>query len=153
MMQRIGPVNAAVYLQEAPGSWGVGAYVNYQWQDQDIMPMLKRLGEVIGPGMKDEHGLVRFDDTTEFAASEGDEMSLLEGSEIAAFACHRGDECIAVFTLFRESEVGFEDEHAAALDVMRTIVAEQMSRILRVHRRNAMEWPDEPTGDSYGKAA
>ena len=117
------------------------------------MPMLKRLGEVIGPGMKDEHGLVRFDDTTEFAASEGDEMSLLEGSEIAAFACHRGDECIAVFTLFRESEVGFEDEHAAALDVMRTIVAEQMSRILRVHRRNAMEWPDEPTGDSYGKAA
>jgi len=153
MMQRIGPVNAAVYLQEAPGSWGVGAYVNYQWQDQDIMPMLKRLGEVIGPGMKDEHGLVRFDDTTEFAASEGDEMSLLEGSEIAAFACHRGDECIAVFTLFRESEVGFEDEHAAALDVMRTIVAEQMSRILRVHRRNAMEWPDEPTGDNYGKAA
>jgi DNA-binding response OmpR family regulator len=153
MMQRIGPVNAAVYLQEAPGSWGIGAYVNYQWQDQDIMPMLKRLGEVVGPGMKNEQGLVRFDDTTEFAASEGDEMSLLQSSEIAAFACHRGDECLAVFTLFRESEVGFEDEHAAALDVMRTIVAEQMSRILRVHRRNAMEWPDEPTGDSYGKAA
>lgn len=153
MMQRIGPVNAAVYLQESPGSWGVGAYVNYQWQDRDIMPMLRRLGEVIGPGMADEHGLVRFDDAGEFAASEGGEMSLLEGSEIAAFACHRDNECLAVFTLFRESELGFEDDHAAALDVMRTIVAEQMSRILRVHRRNTIEWPDEPSGDSFGKAA
>ncbi|MCH2135368.1 MAG: hypothetical protein MK101_02170 [Phycisphaerales bacterium] len=152
MMQRIGPVNAAVYLQEAPGTWGVGAYVNYQWQDRDIMPMLKRLGDVVGPGMAKEHGLVRFDDAGEFAASEGGDMSLLEGSEIAAFSCHRGDDCLAVFTLFRESEEGFEDEHAAALDVMRTIVGEQMARILRVHRRNTCEWPDEPSGDASGDA-
>ena len=153
MMQRIGPINAAVFLQESPGKWGVGAYVNYQWQDQDIMPMLSRLGQVLGPGMADERGLVRFDDASEFAASEGGDMELLDGSEVAAFSCHRGDECLAVFTLLRDAEEGFDDEHAASIDVMRTIVAEQLSRILRVHRRNANQWPDEPSDENWGMAA
>ncbi len=153
MMKQVGPVNACVYLQQAPGTWGVGAYVNYQWQDRDIMPVLNRLGDVLGPGMADERGLVRFDDASEFAESEGGEMSLLSDAEIAAFACHRGDECLAVFTLFRDADEGFADDDAAAIDVMRTIVAEQMSRILRVHRRNAFQWPDETSGDTWGKAA
>ena len=153
MMKRIGPVNAAVYLQESPGKWGIGAYVNYQWQDRDIMPVLTRLGDLLGPGMVDEHGLVRFDDASEFAESEGGDMEVLADCEIAAFACHRNDECLAVFTLFRNAEDGFDDSHAAAIDVMRTIVGEQMARILRVHRRNAFQWPDEPANDAWGKAA
>jgi DNA-binding response OmpR family regulator len=153
MMQRIGPINAVVFLQESPDNWGVGAYVNYQWQDRDIMPMLTRLGQIIGPGMAAEHGLVRFDDASEFAAAEGGDMELLNGTEVAAFSCHRGDECLAVFTLFRDAEEGFDDEHAASIDVMRTIVGEQMSRILRVHRRNSSQWPEEPSDDSWGMAA
>jgi len=153
ILQKIGPTNAVVYLKEGEGQYGVGAYVNYQWQESDLMPMLNDLGDIMCRPMSTERDLVRFDDTNEFADQIGGTLAQLEGSQLVSFACHRGDDCLAVFVLFRDSGVGFDAKHATSLDVLRTIIAEQLSRIIRIHKRSKPEWPDEPAGDSWDIAA
>lgn len=153
VLKKIGPTNAAVYLQEAPDNYGVGAYVNYQWQDRDIMPLLRIMGTVLGKGMSSETDLVRFDDTDEFAEAFGDDASILEHSQMTAFSCMRGEECLAIFVLFRDASTPFTDEHATTLGVLREIITEQLSRIVRIHKRSADEWPEEPSDDGWNLAA
>jgi ActR/RegA family two-component response regulator len=153
ILKRIGPTNAVVYLREGDTKYGVGAYVNYQWQDEDLMPMLTDLGGIICEPMSSERDLVQFNDTAEFANAAGGNMQKLAGSEVASFACHNGDECMAVFALFRDADTGFDDEHAATLDVLRAMIAEQLSRIVRIHKRSRPEWPDEPADEGWDLAA
>jgi DNA-binding response OmpR family regulator len=153
ILKRIGPTNAVVYLKEGDDQYGVGAYVNYQWQDKDLMPMLHDLGDVVCKPMSNENDLIRFEDTSEFANTAGGSMKMIEGADMAAFSCHRGEECLAVFVLFRDAEVGFDDQHATTLDVLRTIITEQLSQIIRVHKRSRPEWPDEPADDGWNLAA
>lgn len=153
ILKRIGPTNAVVYLKEGDDQYGVGAYVNYQWQDEDLMPMLRELGNVVCKPMSDERDLIRFEDTNEFASQDGGLMKMLAGSDVSAFSCHRGDECLAVFVLFRDAEVGFNDQHAATLDVLRSLIAKQLSQIIRIHKRSRPEWPDEPADEGWNLAA
>lgn len=156
ILKKIGPTNAVVYLQEAPGQYGVGAYVNYQWPDRDLMPTLHVLGDTLCASMTHERSLVRFDDAQAFAAAKGDDAAMLDGSQVVAFSCHRGDtqdECLAIFALFRDASQGFADEHAETLDVLRKIASEQLARIIRVHHRSRPEWPDEPTQQDWDIAA
>jgi len=154
ILKRIGPTNAAVYVRDASNdSYSVGAYVNYQWQDQDLMPMLNELGDVICSPMSDERDLIRFDDTAEFAERAGGHLAQLAETDAASFACHRDDECLAVFVLFRDKSVGFTDDQASTLDVLRMVIAEQLSQIVRVHKRSTCEWPDEPADEGWDLAA
>ena len=153
VLKKLGPTNAVVFLQEAPGQYGVGAYVNYQWPNRDIMPTLRLLGSTLCPSMSTERELVRFDDASEFAAASGEDAKLLNGSQVVAFSCFRGDECLAVFTLFRDAENGFGDDDAEMLDVLGQIIAEQLTRIIRVHQRSRPEWPSEPSEGDWDIAA
>ena len=154
ILKKIGPTNAVVYLKEGDKQYGVGAYVNFQWQDTDLMPMLRELGDLVCPAMATEHELVRFDDTSELASELGGDLGMLRGSQLASFSCHRDDEeCMAVFVLFRAADTGFSPEDATTLDVLRTIIAEQLSQIIRVHKRSKPEWPDEPAEDGWGDLA
>ena len=153
ILKRIGPTNAVVFLREGDDEYGVGAYVNYQWQDEDLMPMLNSLGGILCGPMSTERDLIRFNDTAEFASAAGGDMKKLAGSEVAAFSCHNGDECMAVFALFRDADTGFDDQHASTLDVLRGMIAEQLSRIIRIHKRSRPEWPDEPADEGWDLAA
>ncbi|MDP6601123.1 MAG: hypothetical protein QGH76_02370 [Phycisphaerales bacterium] len=153
ILKKLGPTNAVVYLKEGDNQYGVGAYVNFQWQDTDLMPMLADLGKLVCPAMSTEHELVRFDDTSELASEVGGTLSMLSDSQLASFSCHRDDECMAVFVLFRDADTGFSPEHATTLDVLRTIISEQLAQIIRVHKRSKPEWPDEPAEDSWGDLA
>jgi FixJ family two-component response regulator len=153
ILKKIGPTNAVVYLKEGNQKYGVGAYVNYQWQDTDLMPMLQELGDLMCPAMSTEHELIRFDDTEELAGSAGGPLSKLSGSQLTAFSCHRDDECMAVFSLFRDEDKGFTEEDATTLDMLRTLISTQLAQIIRVHKRSKPEWPDEPSEDNWGNLA
>mgnify|MGYP002633006293 FL=1 len=153
ILKKIGPTNAVVYLKEGNQKFGVGAYVNYQWQDTDLMPVLQELGDLMCPSMSTEHELVQFNDTEELAREVGGHLSKLSGSQLAAFSCHQDDECMAVFALFRDEDKGFTEEDATTLDVLRTLISSQLAQIIRVHKRSKPEWPDEPSEDSWGDLA
>jgi hypothetical protein len=148
ILGKTGPTNGVVYLREAEAEFGIGAFVNYEWQDRNIMPSLEALGHLVCEPMEREPGLMKFEDAESFARSKGVDPDLFDKGEIVAFSCHRNTDCLAVVVLFRDKEHPFTDEVAGMLDALRDILAEQLGRILRVHKRSTFEWPEQGTDDS-----
>jgi DNA-binding response OmpR family regulator len=148
MLKKVGPTNGVVYLREAEGSYGIGAFVNYEWQDRNILPSLECLGGTLCSPMQGESGLMKFEDTSDFARCEGVDEAIFTDSEVVAFSCNWQGTCLAVITLFRNAKTPFTDEMASMLDALREILAEQLGRILRVHKRSMLEWPEDSCDDS-----
>ena len=72
---------------------------------------------------------------------------------IAVAAGKRLDECGGIIVLFRSRSIPFDEASERTVDALRSIFAEQISSILRVHRRALPVWPDEAIGgedDDYG---
>ncbi len=148
ILKKVGPTNGVVHLREAEGEYGIGAFVNYEWQDRNIMPSLEKLGELLCGPMQSEDSLMKFEDAESFARQEGVDAALFEDSEIVSFTCNRNGTCLAIVTLFRSSSTPFTDEMAGMLDALRDILAEQLGRILRVYKRSTSEWPVESEDES-----
>ena len=148
ILKKVGPTNGVVHLRETEGEYGIGAFVNYEWQDRNIMPSLERLGDMLCGPMQQEDALMKFEDADSFAKQDGVDSSLFEDSEVVSFTCNSGDHCLAIVTLFRNRSTPFTDEMAGMLDALRDILAEQLGRILRVHKRSNREWPTERSDES-----
>ena len=148
MLEKVGPTNGVVYLREAEGDYGIGAYVNYEWQDRNILQSLEELGAAVCPQMTGSTGLLKFDDAAEFARCDGVEGELFESSEVVACTCMFGNEPLAILVFFRKDTSPYTDEMAGMLDALRSVLAEQLARILRVHKRSELEWPDEKFDES-----
>lgn len=146
MLRRLGPTNAVVYLPEAPGRFGIGAYVNYDMTDQDPLPLYRALGETICELLQDESGLVRYEDGEAWARANQLDADILCDSQVIAFACRCRGETLAIMTFFRTEP--FEDSTAGMLDSLRNELGEQLGRIVRIHRRGHNEWPREEPGDN-----
>ncbi len=147
MLTKSGPTNAAVFLPDGMGYYNLGAYVNYDCPRESIAMLLDHLCSAICPQMEDERELVYFEDAEEFSQWIDMEPGILDQSQVIAFSCHREDECLAVCVLFRSQDTPFEDELAGVLHLMRTIFAEQLGRVIKIHNRLEPEWPSEAFDD------
>tara|TARA_B100002051_G_scaffold260148_1_gene280396 strand:- start:827 stop:1981 length:1155 start_codon:yes stop_codon:yes gene_type:complete len=146
MLRRLGPTNAVVYLPEAEGRFGIGAYVNYDMTDRDPMPLYRALGDTLCQSLKNESGLVRYEDGEAWARANEIDADALKDAELIAFACKHHGETLAIMTFFRDSS--FDDSTAGLLDSLRNELGSQLGRIVRIHRRGQAEWPREQAEDN-----
>lgn len=149
LLTKTGPTNAAVFLPDSGGQYSLGAYVNYDCPRDSVSALLEHLQGSICPQIGSESDLVIFNDAREFAEWIGMESGFLAKSQIVAYACRHEGECLAVFVLFRSKADPFADHLAGTLDVLRSIFAEQLAHVIRVHHRAMPEWPAEPPDDEY----
>jgi DNA-binding response OmpR family regulator len=143
LIGKTGPTNAAVFLPGSDGEWSLGAYVNYDCPRQVAQPMLDRLASDVCPELSTVDELMRFEDSSDFVESLGLGTTTLATSQIVAWPCFAKDDCLAVFVLFRDAKRGFGDELATVIDCLRTVFAEQIATVLRVHHRASGGWPVE----------
>jgi DNA-binding response OmpR family regulator len=148
MLRQMGPTNAVVYLPESPGRFGIGAYVNYDMVDSDPMPLYRALGETICATLSQRDDLMRYDDAETWATSHGLDGRLLKDCQVIAFPCRFNGETLAIMTFFRKNDTPFEDECASTLDSLRQVLGAQLGRIVRIHRRGQVEWPQESGGET-----
>ena len=152
MLTKTGPTNAAVFLPDAEGHYGLGAYVNYDCPRESVSVLLDHLCRSICPQMAREREIVSFEDAEEFGAWINADVDLLEDSQVIALSCRHGGDCMAVVVLFRRKCDPFQESLAGTLDTMRVIFAEQLAQIIKVHHRAAPSWPKDAweDGDEYG---
>lgn len=143
LIGKTGPTNAAVFLPGSDGDWSLGAYVNYDCPRSIAQPMLDRLASDVCPELSRVDELMRFEDSSDFVESLGLGTTTLAASQIVAWPCFAKDDCLAVFVLFRDAKRGFGDELATVIDSLRTVFAEQIATVLRVHHRATGGWPVE----------
>jgi DNA-binding response OmpR family regulator len=148
LLTKTGPTNAAVFLPDAHGSFELGAYVNYDCPRETITVLLNHLCRAVCPQMADEPEIVSFDDAAAFAEWIGADAGFLAGCHVLGFSCLHDGKCMAVMVLFRSKDESFEESMAPAIDILRTIFAEQVANVIRIHHRAKPEWPKDPL-DEY----
>lgn len=145
LLSRTGPTNAAVFLPDGSDSFELGAYVNYDCPRETITVLLNHLSRAVCPQMGEEREIVSFDDAGAFAEWVGADAGFMAGCQVLAFSCRHDARCMAVMVLFRSKDEPFDEGLAATIDILRTIFAEQLASVIRIHHRAAPQWPKEPT--------
>ena len=148
VLTKTGPTNAAVFLPDQEGGYGLGAYVNYSCPRESADVLLSHLCDVVCPHFKNEEDIVIYEDAAELAEWLGGASTFLKDSGVVAFACRHADETYAVVVLFREEQVPFTDQILSMLDTLRPIFARQVASILKVHHRASASWPREVADDA-----
>jgi DNA-binding NarL/FixJ family response regulator len=143
MLVKTGPTNAAVFLAGGDGRFGLGAYVNYEHPRRTMEPMLQRLCDEACPRISNEPEILRFDDAAEFVQDCGLGPEVDADMEMVAVPCTHDGECLAVLYLFRNAAEPFAEAVASVLDDLRSLLAEQLDRLIRIHNRLDHAWPDE----------
>lgn len=143
LIGKTGPTNAAVFLPGSDGEWSLGAYVNYDCPRSVAQPLLDRLASDVCPELARMDELMRFEDSSDFVESLGLGTTTLATSQIVAWPCFAKKDCLAVYVLFRDAKRGFGDELATVIDCLRTVFAEQIATVLRIHHRATGGWPNE----------
>ncbi len=146
-LMKTGPTNAAVFLPDANKTFELGAYVNYDCPRETITVLLNHLCRAVCPQMVEETDIVSFEDAEAFAEWAGADAGFLGGCQVLAFSCRHEGRCMAVMVLFRSKDEPFEEELAASLDILRSIFAEQIANVIRVHHRASPRWPSDPLDD------
>lgn len=149
LLSKTGPTNAAVFLPDAQGSFELGAYVNYDCPREAIAVLLNHLCRTVCPQMSDEAEIVSFQDADAFAEWIGADAGFVAGCQVVAFSCCHDGRCMAVVVLFRSKEEPFEETLATTIDILRSIFAEQVANVIKVHHRVTPSWPKDPLDDEY----
>ncbi len=150
LLTRTGPTNAAVFLPDHEKHFSLGAYVNYDCPRESVSILLDHLCDLVCPHMVDEPDLIAFEDAAEFCDWIGSDAEVLNASQIIAYSCMHEGECLAVCVLFRGNSEPFAEDAAATLNTLRTIFAEQLSRVIKVHHRARPSWPKQAREESWG---
>jgi DNA-binding response OmpR family regulator len=148
VLSKTGPTNAAVFLPDTAGQYALGAYVNYDCPRDSMSLLLDYLCQAICPQMAGESQIVSFDDADEFAKWIGLEGGFISDSQVVAFSCPHENEAMAVVVLFRNRTNPFLDDIAGVLDTLRTVFAEQLATVIKVHHRASAHWPKDADGAS-----
>lgn len=147
LLTKTGPTNLAVFLPDEHQQFNLGAYVNFDCPRDSVSLMLDHLCDAICPQMADEEEIVSFNDARDFSQWIGFEASFLEDSQIVALSCRHEGECLAILVLFRSAREPFTEELAGTLDLLRSIFAQQLSKVIHLHHRAKPAWPDEADDD------
>ncbi|HWB20407.1 MAG TPA: response regulator [Phycisphaerales bacterium] len=147
LLQKTGPTNAAIFLPDSNGRYALGAYVNYDCPRDTVTVLLDHLCEAVCPQMADEHEIVSFEDSADFAEWIGEEAEILTDSQVIAYSCQHEGACLAVIVLFRKNTEPFDEKLGQVIGTLRPIFAAQLNQIIKVHHRAKPSWPKDIHGE------
>jgi DNA-binding response OmpR family regulator len=136
LLTRTGPTNAAIFLPSTSGDFTLGAYVNYDGPRDSAEILLDHLADSLAPRFENESDIVLLSGRAEIAARVGRASEWLGDSNLAAFSCHNGDECLAVVALFRDQNTPFPEPLIPVLRTLSDLFARQLARVVHVHHRH-----------------
>lgn len=136
ILAKTGPTNAAVFLPATSSDFSLGAYVNYDCPKDAADVLLEHLAGVVAPRMEGYTGLKVFSSDRDLRDFMGEDAHWLEGSGAVAFACHEGDECLAVVILFRDRRNPFPESLMPGLRIISDLFGKQLGRVIHIHHRH-----------------
>ena len=166
ILAHVGPTNAAVFLPGASGEYSLGAYVNYSCQKETVEVLLDHLANIAAPRLESALGLIHMTTPEHLQDHVGDSADWLNESHMLGMACRspvtssEPAECLAVFTLFRDRAMPFDQKHFPLLRAVGDVFGSQLARVIRIHHRHLPrdKWgglgdPADESDDQGGLAA
>lgn len=166
ILAHVGPTNAAVFLPGASGEYSLGAYVNYSCPKETVEVLLDHLANIAAPRLESAVGLIHMTTPAQLQDHVGDSADWLNDSHMLGMACRspvassEPAECLAVFTLFRDRSMPFDQRHLPLLRAIGDVFGAQLARVIRIHHRHLPrdKWgslgdPADESDDQGGLAA
>lgn len=151
-LQRLGSMNAAVFLPATGDEYTLGAYINYDCPRESADFLLDHLADIIPPKMSDRPEVCEFRTNESLVEWIGEDATWLTDSHVVAFSCWHDDECLAIFTLFRDAQTPFADDVASLVESLADAFAKQLALVIHVHSRHKSD-SDAGWSDGFGDSA
>ena len=139
VLARSGPTNAAVFLPTTSGDYSLGAYVNYDCPKDTCDVLLDHLANAVAPRFENVPGpggmahLTTREQLDEYLDGDAD---WLTGSHVVGFPCTHGNECLAIFMLFRDQRSPFQQPLLDQVKTVGELFAAQLARVIHIHHRH-----------------
>lgn len=147
VLEKAGPTNAALFLPSMADEYSLGGYVNLDGSRESTTMILQHLADIVAPKMVDRDGVLHITDNETMGKWIGADAAYLEDAHVLAVRCQHEDETLAVLVAFRDQSMPFAQEIVQTFDAISTLLAEQLSRVIRIHHRHlphTIEDDDEP---------
>ncbi|MFA9480227.1 response regulator [Phycisphaerales bacterium AB-hyl4] len=156
LIDRAGPTNAALFLPSTADEFSLGGYVNFDCSSDAADLLLQHLGDVFAPRVAEHAKVLRLNSDKVLQEHMGDDAAYLAECDVLAFACQHENEALAVITLFRDRDDPFDDQLVDICASIAPIMAEALSRLIRIHHRSNLfddEYGDERSDEFGGELA
>jgi DNA-binding response OmpR family regulator len=147
VLEKAGPTNAALFLPAMADEYSLGGYVNLDGSRESTTMILQHLADVVAPKMADREHVLHITDNETMGKWIGADAAYLEDAHVLAVRCQHDEETLAVLIAFRDQSAPFAPEMVQTFDAISTLLAEQLSRVIRIHHRHlphSVEGDDEP---------
>lgn len=147
VLEKAGPTNAALFLPAMADEYSLGGYVNLDGSRESTTMILQHLADVVAPKMVDREHVLHLTDNESLERWIGADAAYLEDTHVLAVRCQHDEETLAVLVAFRDQSTPFSPEMVQTFEAISTLLAEQLSRVIRIHHRHlphSVDGDDEP---------
>ncbi|MAX25920.1 MAG: hypothetical protein CMJ19_15590 [Phycisphaeraceae bacterium] len=147
VLEKAGPTNAALFLPAMADEYSLGGYVNLDGSRESTTMILQHLADVVAPKMAERDHVLHITDNETMGKWIGADAAYLEDAHVLAVRCQHEEETLAVLIAFRDQSTPFAPEMVQTFEAISTLLAEQLSRVIRIHHRHlphSVEGDDEP---------
>ena len=136
VLARSGPTNAAVFLPTTSGDYSLGAYVNYDCPKETCDVLLDHLANAVAPRFENVKGMAHLTDEAGLSEYLDNDADWLKDSHVVGFPCTHGEECLAVFMLFRDQNTPYALPLLEQVKTVGELFAAQLARVIHIHHRH-----------------
>lgn len=134
--RRIGSANAAIFLTEHAGDFGLGAYVNYDCPRDTAEELLEEMAGSLAPCLAQRDGVVLLARNEDVREVVGSRCAWLDDSAVCSCVCKPDGECLGVVVFFRDVRQGFSEIDQATVRVISALFGRQLSRVVKTSTRH-----------------
>jgi DNA-binding response OmpR family regulator len=136
ILARSGPTNAAVFLPTTSGDYSLGAYVNYDCPKETCDVLLDHLANAVAPRFENVRGMAHLTTPEQLDEYLDKDADWLHDSHVVGFPCLHGEECLAIFMLFRDQRSPFQQPLLEQVRTVGELFATQLARVIHIHHRH-----------------
>ena len=139
LLEKGGPMNAAVFLPSNIDEYALGGYVNLDCSKEAADLLLDHLADVLAPKVANCIESVHITDNDVMHRWIGDDAAYLEDAHLLAFACRHKHETLAVIAMFRDNTDPFSDELVNLCGAIAPMLGDHLAKVIRIHHRHVAD--------------
>ena len=140
VLEKIGPLNAAIFLPDAEGELSLGAYLNFDTEAQTIM--VDTIAQTAARTALTATAPMIIETDDQLQQLYGEDATLLLGRQWIAAPSHFNRECLAVVCLFRAQGEPVDEKIVQTLESICPVLGERIGRAVKIYQRG-LRFDDE----------
>ncbi len=141
ILQKVGPVNAAVYLPDPDRSFALGAYLNLDTAAD--APLIEAVSDTLVKHADLTRNIVVVDDDRILKELFGTAADRLKGRSWVGMGCLTRRDCLAVIVIFRNQGQAIDPTVRSMIEAIAPVLGDRIEQALGLHHR-LHPFPNDP---------